>query len=193
MLLRSFFRGLLFVVPVAATVYVIYWLFVTLDNLFDTEKWFGFHVPGLGVACTVVGITLVGMLASNILTRWFVNLTDRFFQRLPFTKLVYSAIKDLLEAFVGERKRFQRPVLVSLGEGMGAEVLGFITREDLQWLDRRESVAVYFPQSYNFAGSVVIFPRERVHPIRAEAAAVMQFIVSGGVSGGPGDPRRATP
>lgn len=185
MLLRSFFRGLLLVVPAAATVYVIYWLFVTLDNLIDTEPWFGHHIPGLGVACTVVGITLIGMLASNILTRWFVNLTDRIFQRLPFTKLVYSAIKDLLEAFVGERKRFQRPVLVSLGEGMGAEVMGFITRDDLEWLDRRDAVAVYFPQSYNFAGSVVLFPRERVHPIKAEASAVMQFIVSGGVSGGP--------
>jgi uncharacterized membrane protein len=184
MLLRSFLRGLLFVVPVAATVYVLYWLFVKVDNLFDTRAWFGFHVPGLGVACMVASITLVGMLASNILTRWFVNLWDRFFQRLPFAKLIYSAMKDLMEAFVGERRRFQKPVLVSLGREMGGEALGFITREDLSWLDRKESVAVYFPQSYNFAGSVVLFPRDRVTPLRAESGAIMQFIVSGGVSGG---------
>jgi uncharacterized membrane protein len=184
MLVRSFFRGLLFVVPAAATIYVLYWLFVTLDNLFDTKAWFGFHVPGLGVACTVVGVTLVGMLASNILTRWFVNLTERIFQRLPLTKLIYTSMKDLLAAFVGEQRRFQRPVLVSLGREMGGEVLGFVTREDLAWLDRRDTVAVYFPQSYNFAGSVVLFPRDRVTPLRAESAAVMQFIVSGGVSGG---------
>ncbi len=184
MLLRSFFRGLLFVVPVAATVYVLYWLFVTLENLFDTKAWFGLQVPGLGVACAVVGITLVGMLASNILTRWAVNLMDKIFKRLPFAKLIYTVMKDLMEAFVGERRRFQRPVLVSLGREMGGEVLGFITREDLAWLDRKESVAVYFPQSYNFAGSVVIFPRDRVAPVRAESGAVMQFIVSGGVSGG---------
>ncbi len=63
MLLRSFFRGLLFVVPVVGTLYLLYWLFVTLDSIFDTKKWFGFHVPGLGVACTIAGVTLVGMLA----------------------------------------------------------------------------------------------------------------------------------
>jgi uncharacterized membrane protein len=183
MLLRSFFRGLLFVVPVALTVYVLWWLFVTLDNLFDTRAWFGFHVPGLGVACTVVGITLVGLLASNILTRWFVNLMDRLFQRLPLAKVFYSSIRDLLAAFVGERRHLHTPVLVSLGPEIGAEALGFITREDLAWLDRKDSVAVYFPQSYNFAGSVVLFPRSRVTPIRAESRAVMQFIVSGGVSG----------
>jgi uncharacterized membrane protein len=182
MLLRSFFRGLLFVVPVAATLYVLWWLFQTIDNLFDLRAWFGFHVPGLGVACTVVGVTLVGLLASNILTRWAVNLMDRVFQRLPLAKVFYSSIRDLMEAFVGERRNLHSPVIVSLG-GIGGEVLGFITRDDLAWLDRKDSVAVYFPQSYNFAGSVVIFPRDRVTPIRAESRAVMQFIVSGGVSG----------
>ncbi|MCK6459569.1 MAG: DUF502 domain-containing protein [Planctomycetes bacterium] len=182
MLLRSFFRGLLFVVPVAATCYVLWWLFVKIDNLFDTRAWFGFHVPGLGVATTVVGVTLVGLLASNILTRWAVNLMDRVFQRLPLAKVFYSSIRDLMEAFVGERRNLHSPVIVSLG-AVGGEALGFITRDDLAWLDRKDSVAVYFPQSYNFAGSVVIFPRDRVTPIRAESRAVMQFIVSGGVSG----------
>jgi uncharacterized membrane protein len=184
MLLRSFFRGLLFVVPVVGTLYLLYWLFVTLDSIFDTKKWFGYHVPGLGVACTIAGVTLVGMLASNILTRWFVNLMDRLFTRLPLAKVFYSSIRDLMEAFVGERRHLHAPVLVSLGKEIGGEVLGFITREDLAWLDRKDSVAVYFPQSYNFAGSVVLFPRSRVAPISAESRAVMQFIVSGGVSGG---------
>jgi len=181
MLVKSFFRGLLFVIPVAATVYVLWWLFVTIDNLFDTKAWFGFHVPGLGVACTVVGVTAVGLLASNILTRWAVHLMDRIFQRLPLAKVFYSSVRDLMEAFVGERRNLHSPVLVSLGD-MG-EVLGFITRDDLEWLDRKGFVAVYFPQSYNFAGNVVIFPKDRVTPIEVESRAVMQFIVSGGVSG----------
>ena len=183
MLVRSFFRGLLFVVPVSVTVYVLWWLFVKLDNLFDTGRWFGFHVPGLGVACTVVGVTMVGLLASNIMTRWAVNLMDRVFQRLPLAKIFYSSVRDLLEAFVGDRRSMHAPVLVSLGP-LGGEALGFITREDLAWLGRKDSVAVYFPQSYNFAGSVVLFPRDKVTPVDADARAVMQFIVSGGVSGG---------
>ena len=68
-------------------------------------------------------------------------------------------------------------------ENLGAEILGFVTREDLAFLGRGDSVAVYIPQSYNFAGNVMVFPRARVRPIEAEASAVMQFIVSGGVSG----------
>ncbi len=182
MILRNFLRGLLFVVPVAATVYLLQWAFVTIDNMVDPERWFGIKVPGLGVALAVVVITAIGVLTSNILTRWIVQLVDRFFQRMPLTKMIYGAIKDLLDAFVGEKKKFDRPVIVGLG-AVDAEVLGFITRDELAWLGRPGSVAVYFPQSYNFAGSVVLFPRERVKVLDAVPSEVMQFIVSGGVSG----------
>ncbi|MHC4729922.1 MAG: DUF502 domain-containing protein, partial [Planctomycetota bacterium] len=86
LILRSFFRGLLFVVPVAVTIYVVYWLFVTLDGLLDPEQWLGFSMPGLGVVLTLAGITVVGLLASNFLTRWLVQLMDRIFQRAPLAK-----------------------------------------------------------------------------------------------------------
>ena len=191
LILRSFFRGLLFVVPVGLTVYILYWLFVKLDGLLDVllydrdgKPLLGFELPGLGVAVALVAITLVGLLASNILTRWLVTLMDTLFQRVPLAKLIYSSLKDLTEAFFGEKKRFDKPVLVSLGPEVGGEILGFVTREDLAWLARDKAVAVYFPQSYNFAGSVVIFPRERLTPIAADSGDVMKFIVSGGVSGG---------
>lgn len=183
LILRSFFRGLLFVVPVAVTIYVLYWLFVRLDGLLDPEPWLGFSMPGLGVVLTVAGVTGVGLLASNFLTRWLVQLMDRIFQRAPLAKIIYSSLKDLTEAFVGEKKKFDRPVLVSLGD-LGGEALGFVTREDLAWMRRADRVAVYFPQSYNFAGSVLVFPRERLTPLDLDAGSVMKFIVSGGVSGG---------
>ncbi|MHC4342601.1 MAG: DUF502 domain-containing protein [Planctomycetota bacterium] len=177
-LLRSFFSGLLFVVPVAATVYVLVWAFTTLDNLI--MPLLPEPVPGLGVAVTIVAVTLVGFLGSFFLTGWLVRLLDRVFARMPLAKLLYGAIKDLLEAFVGEKKKFSNPVLVSLG---GVEILGFVTRDELEWLGRKDSVAVYVPQSYNFAAQVLIFPREKVTSVDAEPSLVMQFIVSGGVSG----------
>ena len=181
-LLRSIFSGLLFVVPVAATVYVLVWAFTTLDGLIRDlfEDHFEITVPGLGIAITLVAVTVVGFLGSFFLTGWLVRLLDRFFARMPLAKLLYGAIKDLLEAFVGEKKKFQDPVLVSLG---GVEVLGFVTRDELEWMGRKDHVAVYVPQSYNFAAQVLIFPRDKVTPIAAEPALVMQFIVSGGVSG----------
>lgn len=179
LLLRSFFRGLLFVVPIGFTVWVLVTVFFWIDELIP-----GIDETGLGFALTIVLITAAGFFASLFLTRWVVKLIDRFFKRMPIAKLIYGAIKDLLEAFVGEHKKFDRPVVVSLGPEVGGEIVGFITSDDLEWLGRKGSVAVYFPQSYNFAGSLAIFPSERVTPVEAEPSSVMQFIVSGGVSRG---------
>ena len=184
LLLRSFFRGLLFVVPIGLTIWILTNVFFWIDNLIDPERWLGIDVPGLGFAITIVAITTAGFLASLFVTRWLIRLLDRFFKRMPIAKLIYGAIKDLLEAFVGEKKKFDQPVVVSLGPQVGGEIVGFITSANLKWLGREGSVAVYFPQSYNFAGSLAIFPSERVTPIDAEPSAVMQFIVSGGVSRG---------
>lgn len=182
LLLRSFFRGLLFVVPIGFTVWVLVKVFFWIDELIDYGP--AVNVPGLGFALTIILITTAGVFGSLFLTRWVVKLLDRFFKRMPIAKLIYGAIKDLLEAFVGEQKKFDRPVVVSLGPEVGGEIVGFITSDDLEWLGRKGSVAVYFPQSYNFAGSLAIFPSERVTPVEAEPSSVMQFIVSGGVSRG---------
>jgi uncharacterized membrane protein len=181
MILRYFFRGLLFTVPVAVTCSVLYYVFFTLDGLFDSERWFGRVIPGIGVAVVLVLITLIGFLTSTFLTKWVVTLFDRFFQQVPGAKLIYSAIKDMMEALVGEQKKFNRPVAVQIIEG-GPEAVGFITRQDLAWLGESDKVAVYFPQSYNFAGQVLLFPKDRVRAIKADASEVMKFVVSGGVS-----------
>jgi uncharacterized membrane protein len=184
LILRSFFQGLLFVVPVAATVTILYWVFVRLDSLVDTEAWLGSSIPGLGLALLLVAITLIGLVGSSFVARWFVRLVERLFERLPLVKLIYGAIKDVLDAFVGDSRKFDTPVLVSLGDELGGELLGFVTRRELAWIGREGSAAVYFPQSYNFAGNVVLFPRERLTAVDAEPSQVMQFIVSGGISGG---------
>jgi len=181
MILRYFFRGLLVTVPVVATSYVLWFVFKQLDGLVDSEKWFGRVIPGIGVAVVLVLITVVGFITSTVLTKWIVTLMDKFFQQMPGAKLIYTAIKDMMEALVGEKKRFDRPVRVTLFDG-GPEILGFITREDMAFPGLEDRVAVYFPQSYNFAGQVLIFPRNRVVPVEAESADVMKFIVSGGVS-----------
>jgi uncharacterized membrane protein len=86
---------------------------------------------------------------------------------------------------MGEKRRFDQPVLVSLSPGGHAEAVGFVTRTDLEFLGLLDYVAVYFPQSYNFAGNLLVFPKGQVHPLEAESTEVMAFIVSGGVSGGP--------
>ena len=103
---QYFLQGLLFLVPLVVTIYVIYWVFVRIDGVLN------FPVPGLGFIVTIVFITLVGFAASNFLTRNLVQLVDRIFARLPLVKMIYTAIKDLVNAFVGDKKSFNRPVQV---------------------------------------------------------------------------------
>jgi uncharacterized membrane protein len=175
-LVNYFFQGLIFVAPVAITVYVAWAVFTRID------RWLGFDVPGLGFAVTIVLITLVGFLGSNLLTRSLVGLVERVLTRLPFVRLLYTSTKDLLNAFVGERRRFDKPVLVRLYPGVGARALGFVTQESLTRLGLTGHVAVYLPQSYNFAGQLLVVPAAEVERLPGESSDVMAFIVSGGVT-----------
>jgi uncharacterized membrane protein len=169
-----FLKGLAFLVPVVLTVYVLYAVFTKIDNLFK------FPIPGMGFVATVVAVTFIGFLASNFLTRWAVRIVDGIFSRLPLVKMIYSSIKDLIHAFVGDKKGFNKPVTVSLGGGVGA--LGFVTSESLENIGLKDTVAVYLPQSYNFAGNLIVVPKERVTPLEADSGDVMAFIVSGGIA-----------
>ncbi len=172
-----FLRGLVVTVPLVLTLYVCWTIFITIDRLLRLP------VPGAGFVITLALITLTGFLASNLLTRSLVGAVDRLLGRLPFVRLLYSSTKDLLNAFVGEQRRFDRPVLVALTEEGSAKVVGFVTAESVAHLGLAEHVAVYLPQSYNFAGNLVLFPASRVQPVLHDSAEVMAFIVSGGVSG----------
>jgi len=192
-LARYFGSGLLFLVPVALTVYIVYWLFNTIDKQVRTPiaDRFGVDIAtGLGVVITLAVILLVGFFSSLFITRPVLALVEKMFGRLPLIKLIYSSIKDLIGAFVGEKKKFDQPVLVTLIPEGKVKALGFITRSSLDFLDVEGEVAVYFPQSYNFAGSVLIVPRGQVRPIGADSSDVMAFIVSGGVSGGVGEEKK---
>ena len=188
---KYFASGLLFLIPVGATVWIVYWLFTTVDS--EVMKIFpaadagtgepGWWVTGVGVLISVAVITVVGVLTSLFITRPILQLVEKILGRLPLIKLLYSSIKDLIGAFVGEEKKFDKPVMVNLIPNGNAKALGFVTRQSLECLGLKDEMAVYLPQSYNFAGSVLIVHRDQVTPIEADSSEVMAFIVSGGVSG----------
>ena len=175
-LLNHFFRGVVLLAPLAFTVYVCVRVFATIDG------WLGIPIPGVGFVATVALITLFGFLASSFITRQMLSMVESVLERLPFVRLLYSSTKDLLNAFVGEKRRFDKPVLVAPYASGEARALGFITQETLTSMGMLEHVAVYLPQSYNFAGSLLIFPTSAVTVLDAESADVMAFIVSGGVT-----------
>jgi uncharacterized membrane protein len=176
-LANYFLRGLLISVPAALTLYVCWVAITFFDDLLGTS------IPGLGVLTAIVAITLVGALASNLVTRGAVVVVDQALAKLPFARLVYSSTKDLLNAFVGEQRRFHRPVRVRIGDGGSAiHALGFVTADALEHLGLERQVAVYLPFSYSIAGHVIIVPAERVTALSTDAADAMAFVVSGGVT-----------
>lgn len=173
-IVKNFLRGLIIVVPIALTIYLVYEAFTRIDRLLDLKT------PGLGFAVTIVGVIAVGALASNIVGRSLLRLTEGIFTRMPLVRLIYASIRDLLEAFVGDKKRFNQPVTVSLTEELRA--VGFVTQDDLGFLSLPGSVAVYLPFSYSMAGTLVVVPRTRVQALGIDSASAMAFVVSGGVS-----------
>jgi uncharacterized membrane protein len=175
-LLKNFLRGLVIVVPIVLTIYLVWQAVVALDRLLKLPY------PGLGAAIIIAAVVLIGSLASNFVFRRFVTLTETIFTRAPIVRIIYAAIKDLLEAFVGNKRRFDKPVAVSMTEDGDVRFFGFVTREDLSDLSLPGHVAVYLPFSYTWDGSLVIVPKSRVQPIAADSASIMAMVVSGGVS-----------
>lgn len=174
-LLNYFFRGLLVVAPAAVTIYV-FWLILS-----GVDNWMSLRIPGLGVVLTIALVTLMGFLTSSVMARWFVSLLDGAFNRLPLVRLVYSSTKDLLDAFVGEKRRFDRPVVVTDPAGV-EKAFGFLTQESMARFGLEGYVAVYLPFSYSFAGVIRMYPTAAVRPLDANSAELMAFIVSGGVT-----------
>jgi len=174
---QYFLQGLLLLVPVVATLYVIYATFSWIDGLFH------FAVPGLGFLLTIALILAVGFVSSNLLAGSLIHKVDRLLARMPLVAMLYTSIKDLVEAFVGDKKGFTKPVMVSFDPQNQISALGFVTRENLANLGLNDRVAVYLPQSYNFAANLIIVEPSRVFPLDADPKEVMKFIVSGGVSG----------
>lgn len=175
-----FLRGLVITAPLAVTIWVVRYAFTTVD------RWLALPIPGLGVVLVVAAVTLVGALATGIVTRSIVRGLDTLLGRLPFVRLLYSSTRDLLNAFVGEQRRFERAVAVSLSADGAVKAIGFVTRDALDHLGLGGHVAVYLPQSYNFAGNLIVVPADRVAPLPVGGTEAMAFVVSGGVSSGEG-------
>jgi uncharacterized membrane protein len=188
-LLNYFFKGLIVVVPLGAAAFLIFWAVSKVDtalNLSDVfwtdSKGKPIYIPGLGIFNVVVVIMIAGILVTNVITDPIKNWFNRWINRLPFFNFLYSSIKDLTEAFVGDEKKFSEAVIVEINE-FGLKKVGFLVQKDLSKLNLPGEVAVYFPYSYSFAGQVIIISADKVKPIDKNPADMMKFVISGGVSG----------
>lgn len=177
-----FLRGLIFFFPVFATFYVMYvtvnWANTTFNNLFF--DWLHYDIPGLGIITVIILISFLGFLIRFCISRPILNFFESLLARTPLIKIVYSSIKDLTEAFVGDKKKFNRPVIIQVADGL--ERFGFLTEENLSNLDIVDRVAVYCPHSYNFSGNLYLVDPKKVKVLDKNPSDVMKFIISAGVT-----------
>jgi len=184
-LIRYFFQGLLLLSPLAITIYAIVVSLEFIDGLLIQylTDWIGFKIPGLGLIIILTFITLIGIIGSSILIKPILNSLDKIISQAPLVKIIYTSIKDFMNAFVGKDKKFTEPVLVKVNKDSELEKLGFITQHDLTTLGiEAGKVAVYLPHSYNFSGNLFIVPASNVKPLNANSAEIMKFIVTAGVT-----------
>ncbi|MFN6944071.1 MAG: DUF502 domain-containing protein [Cytophagaceae bacterium] len=181
-ILKYFLQGLLFVIPVGITLFIIYtaisWIDSLIPKLFDVELY-----PGAGLVFVLVIITTIGYLGSTLIAKPAFIILEAAIYKLPLINLIYSSVKDFIGAFVGEKKRFNQPVLVKINKDFDIYRVGFLTQADLKNLDLTDMVAVYFPHSYNISGNLTLVPKDHIIILNAPSSEVMKFIVSGGVSG----------
>lgn len=176
-LIRYFLQGILFVAPISITAYIMYKMFTFVDGLIEID------IPGIGLLIVFSSITILGALASTIFAKPLFDLMENLLNHLPVVKVLYSSLKDFMDAFMGKDKKFTQPVMVLTSGESDLHMIGFVTKNDLSEWGLTDMVAVYFPHSYNFSGNVYIVSKHLVKPIHASPSDVMKFIVTGGVTG----------
>lgn len=182
--LRSFMQGLLIIGPIAATAYVLYLIFISIDSLIPGLAIF----PGIGFISVILIIAVVGFLGTRFFFgRWIVEAFGILLEHMPGVKHVYSAFKDVLDSFMGDKKKFNNPVWVRVNDAPEIWRIGFLTQKVMPEVDQEGKCAVYLPHSYAISGWVIIADMVDVKPVTGmNATEAMKFAVSGGVAGSVG-------
>lgn len=177
-LLRYFVQGVLVLAPITITGYLLYWMFDKIDSILRPVV----DIPGLGFLIIIVFVFLVGFISTSFLMGGLLGFFDSWLEKTPGVKFIYSSVKDFFEAFAGNKRKFDKPILVNV---FAEEVwmIGFLTNEDLHRFELgAEYVSAYVPQGYNIAGQVYLVKRERIKRMSfLGASEAMKFAVTGGV------------
>lgn len=194
-LLQLFFQGLIVLAPIGITLWVVVGMFRWIDgflpnlindlfpNLLDkTSSGNPESMPGLGFVVVILLVLFVGWISSLFVVGRLVSIFDAVLEKTPGIRFIYSSIKDFLEAFAGNKKKFDKPVLVNV-DARDVWRIGFITRQSAMEFGLQDHVTVYVPHSYAISGITYIVPKDRIKPVDdVSAVDAMKYVVSGGVT-----------
>ena len=194
-LFQYFLQGLIILAPITITIWAVTSLFDAVDSILPSliEKVAPnllpndasgnpIKLPGAGFILVLLIVILVGYISSSFIVGRMVELFDKILERTPGIKIIYSTVKDFVEAFAGNKRKFTKSVLVTI-DGNDVWRIGFITQEELDQFDMQDYVAVYVPQSYAFAGHLYIVKKDRIRMLTdVSSSDAMKFAISGGVA-----------
>lgn len=192
-LLQYFFQGVIVIAPIGVTAYVVIWLFTSIDNILpnillslapDFIKNADGSIrsmPGLGFVLVIAVVVFIGWISSLFFVERLVTILDKVLEKTPGIRLIYSSVKDFLEAFAGNKKKFDKPVLVSV-DANDVWRIGFITQKDATHFNLLNHAVVYVPHSYAISGITYFVPKDKIKILNVSAAEAMKFVVSGGVT-----------
>ena len=182
MFLKSFFQGLMIIGPIGLTIFVIWYIISSIDNLFPTVAE---RFPGVVFISTIFITALLGFLGNKfVVGRLVFDRMDHLLEKTPGIKHIYTPTKDVMSSFVGDKKKFNNPVWVKTNENPEIWRIGFLTQKEMSDVDKQNYVAVYLPHSYAISGWVIVTEEKNIKPVVGmTAAAAMKFAVSGGVAG----------
>ncbi len=182
-LLRSFLQGLILISPIAVTAYLIIRVFDSVDSMIPYNL-VPFMPRGIGVLVVVTLVTLIGYLGTRFfIGRWLFDSFAFVLQHTPGVKHLYSSLRDIITSFVGEKKKFNKPVWVCVSQSPETWRIGFMTQKDMTHFGMDDKVAVYMPHAYAISGWVILTDAINVKPVKdMTAAQAMKFAVSGGIT-----------
>jgi uncharacterized membrane protein len=192
---QYFLQGLIILTPIAITLYAVTSLFNWIDSILPNLIQHIFpnllgmdsqgrptKIPGLGFVLVVLIVILVGYISSSFVVSRLVELFDNILERTPGIKLIYTTVKDFLEAFAGNKRKFDTAILVSVA-AEDVWQIGFITRQEVKEFGLQEFIGVYIPQSYGLMGHLYFVKKERVKLLTdISSSDAMKFAISGGVT-----------
>jgi uncharacterized membrane protein len=178
LLLRYFLQGIIIISPLAVTIWAAYSIFDFIDTKVP-------YVPrGLGFLIVIGSLIIIGWLGSTfLLWKFLISFFDSILERTPFLKFIYTSVKEVVESFMGDKRKFTKPVLVKMRTSPALYQIGFITQQDLHGMGLDNKLAVYMPHSYAVSGVVVIVDKESVVPLEMNPSDAMKMAVSGGAAG----------
>jgi uncharacterized membrane protein len=197
-----FFNGLLVILPLAGTIYLLHYFYQLINSLGvswfskggTASKWFDavIHLPGAGIFLILVTVTLIGFLARWLFVQKLLALLEKGIQRLPLVKGVYGTLKDTINAFIGDQRSFDTVVFVTVA---GSKRMGFLTVKEPRFTTRdgKEYIGVYFPQSMQFAGDLHWFEASEVEVLDLSVDEALRMILSAGVAGKNTDGKKPHP